>query len=158
MHVIDNALGQHQFVSRVQGSKLKRNNEIKVSAILKTLAEPLLRVVVVHELAHLREKEHNKGFYQLCQHMEANYHSRVERRGERHRRAHRGPYAGGLRPVSAQQWRAAAVVTLRHSTGSIRSGASRTGRARRQRSSDVRMNRLSRASQTMTTTAGVNRP
>jgi len=74
MHVIDNALGQHQFVSRVQGSKLKRKNEIKVSAILKTLPEPLLRMVVVHELAHLREKDHNKAFYQLCQHMEADYH------------------------------------------------------------------------------------
>jgi len=74
MHVIDNALGQHQFVSRVQGSKLKRKNEIKVSALFKTLPEPLLRMIVVHELAHLREKEHNKAFYQLCQHMEPDYH------------------------------------------------------------------------------------
>lgn len=74
MHVIDNALGQHQFVNRVQGNKLKRKNEIKISAIFKTLPEPLLRMVVVHELAHLREKEHNKSFYQLCQHMESDYH------------------------------------------------------------------------------------
>ncbi|WP_090271662.1 M48 metallopeptidase family protein [Halopseudomonas litoralis] len=74
MHVIDNALGQHQFVSRVQGNKLKRKNEIKVSALLKTLPEALLRMVVVHELAHLREKEHNKAFYQLCQHMQSDYH------------------------------------------------------------------------------------
>lgn len=74
MHVIDNALGQHQFVSRVQGSKLKRKNEIKVSALFKRLPEPLLRMVVVHELAHLREKEHNRAFYQLCQHMEPDYH------------------------------------------------------------------------------------
>ena len=74
MHVIDNALGQHQFVSRVQGSKLKRKNEIKVSALFKSLPEQLLRMVVVHELAHLREKDHNKAFYQLCQHMEPDYH------------------------------------------------------------------------------------
>ncbi len=74
MHVIDNALGQHQFVSRVQGSKLKRKNAIKVSALFKTLPEPLLRMVVVHELAHLREKDHNKAFYQLCRHMEPDYH------------------------------------------------------------------------------------
>jgi hypothetical protein len=74
MHVIDNALGQHQFVSRVQGGKLKSKNAIKVSAMLKTLPEPLLRMVVVHELAHLREKEHNKAFYQLCRHMEPDYH------------------------------------------------------------------------------------
>ena len=74
MHVIDNALGQHQFVSRVQGNKLKRKNEVKVSALLKTLPEALLRMVVVHELAHLREKEHNKAFYQLCEHMQSDYH------------------------------------------------------------------------------------
>jgi predicted metal-dependent hydrolase len=74
MHVIDNALGQHQFVSRVQGGKLKSKNAIKISAILKSLPEPLLRMVVVHELAHLREKEHNKAFYQLCRHMEPDYH------------------------------------------------------------------------------------
>ena len=30
---------------------------------------------VVHELAHLKEREHNKAFYQLCQHMEPAYHS-----------------------------------------------------------------------------------
>ncbi len=33
-----------------------------------------LRMIVVHELAHLKEKEHNKAFYQLCCHMEPQYH------------------------------------------------------------------------------------
>jgi len=28
----------------------------------------------VHELAHLRESEHGKAFYQLCRHMEPAYH------------------------------------------------------------------------------------
>ena len=76
LHVIDNALGQHQFISRVQGNKLKSKNEIKISALLKTLPEPLLQMVVVHELAHLREKDHNKAFYQLCEHMLVDYHQR----------------------------------------------------------------------------------
>ncbi len=31
-------------------------------------------MIVVHELAHFKEKEHNKAFYQLCQYMEPNYH------------------------------------------------------------------------------------
>nr|WP_255356010.1 DUF45 domain-containing protein [Cellvibrio sp. pealriver] len=25
-------------------------------------------------MAHFKEKEHNKAFYQLCRHMEPNYH------------------------------------------------------------------------------------
>ncbi len=31
-------------------------------------------MIVVHELAHLKQREHDKGFYQLCQHMLPNYH------------------------------------------------------------------------------------
>jgi UTP pyrophosphatase len=28
----------------------------------------------VHELAHLKEREHNRAFYALCEHMEPGYH------------------------------------------------------------------------------------
>jgi predicted metal-dependent hydrolase len=28
----------------------------------------------VHELAHLKERQHDKAFYALCQHMEPGYH------------------------------------------------------------------------------------
>lgn len=31
-------------------------------------------MIVVHELAHLKEKDHNKAFYNLCCHMEPQYH------------------------------------------------------------------------------------
>jgi predicted metal-dependent hydrolase len=31
-------------------------------------------MIVVHELAHLRERQHDKAFYALCQHMEPGYH------------------------------------------------------------------------------------
>ncbi len=68
------ALGLHTYVSRVQGSKTKAKNEIRICSKLKQAPEALLRMLVVHELAHIREKEHNKAFYQLCQHMERDYH------------------------------------------------------------------------------------
>ncbi|ETI59894.1 M48 metallopeptidase family protein [Marinomonas profundimaris] len=74
IHIIKNALGLHTFVSRKQGSKLKAKNEIRVSSLFRSMPEPLLKMIVVHELAHLREKEHNKAFYQLCCYMEPDYH------------------------------------------------------------------------------------
>ena len=74
IHVIDNALGLHKFVSRVQGNKLKAKNEIKISSLFRAVPEPFLRMIVVHELSHLREKSHDKAFYKLCNYMEPNYH------------------------------------------------------------------------------------
>ena len=74
IHVINNALGLHTYVSRVQGSKLKSKNELRVGSMFKVAPEPFLNMIVVHELAHLKEKDHNKAFYKLCEHMLPNYH------------------------------------------------------------------------------------
>ena len=74
IHVIKNALGLHTFVSRVQGNKLKSKNEIRISDVFRKSPEPFLRMIVVHELAHLKEKGHNKAFYKLCCHMSGDYH------------------------------------------------------------------------------------
>ena len=74
IHLINHALGLHTYVSRVHGNKVKAKNEIRIAQVFKQAPEPLLRMLVVHELAHLKEKEHNKAFYQLCCHMEPNYH------------------------------------------------------------------------------------
>ncbi len=74
INVINNALGTHTFVSRVQGGKLKAKNEIRVATIFKNMPEEFLRMIVVHELAHFKEKEHNKAFYKFCTYMEPNYH------------------------------------------------------------------------------------
>ncbi len=68
------ALGLHSFVSRAQGRKTKAKNEIRISSVLKFVPEEMLRAVVVHELAHIKEKDHNKAFYNLCCHMEPDYH------------------------------------------------------------------------------------
>lgn len=59
IHVINNALGLHSFVSRVQGNKLKSKNEIRIATVFKSAPEEFLQMIVVHELAHLKEKEHN---------------------------------------------------------------------------------------------------
>jgi UTP pyrophosphatase len=71
---LSSALGTHTFVSRVQGGKLKAKNEIRISHLFKKVPEPFLRMIVTHELAHLKEKEHNKAFYKLCTHIEPHYH------------------------------------------------------------------------------------
>ncbi len=42
--------------------------------VFKTAPLEFLRMIVAHELAHLKEKEHNKAFYKLCEHMEPDYH------------------------------------------------------------------------------------
>lgn len=74
IHVVNNALGLHTFISRVQGNKLKSKNEIRISEIFKTGPEAFLEMIVVHELAHIRIKPHDKAFYQLCQYMLPDYH------------------------------------------------------------------------------------
>lgn len=68
------ALGLHRCQSLVQGSRLKTKNEIRIASLFKTAPLEFLRMIVVHELAHLKEREHNKAFYQLCEHMEPDYH------------------------------------------------------------------------------------
>ena len=74
INVINNALGTHTFVSRVQGGKLKAKNEIRVGTVFKNMPEEFLRMIVVHELAHFKEKEHNKAFYNFCTYIEPSYH------------------------------------------------------------------------------------
>lgn len=74
IHVINNALGLHSYVPRVQGNKVKMKNELRVSSVFKNAPMELLNMIVVHELAHLKEKQHDKAFYKLCQHMLPDYH------------------------------------------------------------------------------------
>ena len=74
LDVVRNALGLHTAVSRVQGGKLKAKKEIRVAALFREAAPEFLQMIVVHELAHLREFDHNKAFYQLCEHMLPGYH------------------------------------------------------------------------------------
>jgi predicted metal-dependent hydrolase len=73
LHILKNALGTHSTISRVQGGRLKSKHELRVASLFKVMPEAFLRMIVVHELAHLKEREHSKAFYQLCRHMEPEY-------------------------------------------------------------------------------------
>lgn len=74
INVIKHALGLHSHYSRVQGNRLKAKSEIQIASLFRDLPEPFLRMIAVHELAHIKEKAHDKAFYSLCCHMEPNYH------------------------------------------------------------------------------------
>lgn len=74
LQVMKHALGTHTTVSRVQGNRLKASREIRIASIFRDAPAEFLRMIVVHELAHMREAEHNKAFYQLCTHIDPDYH------------------------------------------------------------------------------------
>ena len=74
IRAIQRALGLHTAISRVQGGKLKAKNEIRIASLFKEVPLEFLKMIVVHELAHLKEKDHNKAFYKLCLSMEPDYH------------------------------------------------------------------------------------
>ena len=74
LQVITHALGTHTTVSRVQGNKLKSKREIRVASLFKEVPLEFLKMIAVHELAHIKEKAHDKAFYKLCIHMEPHYH------------------------------------------------------------------------------------
>ncbi|MDH4610059.1 M48 family metallopeptidase [Pseudomonas sp. BN102] len=74
LDVVHKALGLNTAISRVQGGKLKAKKEIRVASLFKDAAPEFLRMILVHELAHLKERDHTKAFYQLCEHMLPGYH------------------------------------------------------------------------------------
>jgi len=69
-----NALGSNGKLARVQGGKIRRKHEIRVASVFKEAPPEFLKMIVVHELAHLKEREHDRAFYLLCSHMEPAYH------------------------------------------------------------------------------------
>ncbi|BCT93594.1 metal-dependent hydrolase [Lysobacter helvus] len=74
LQVMKHALGTHTTISRVQGAKLKSSRELRIATVFRDAPAEFLKMIVVHELAHLKEAEHDKAFYQLCTHMAPDYH------------------------------------------------------------------------------------
>lgn len=75
LQLVAQALGTHTAISRVQGGRLRAKREIRIASVFREAPADFLRTIVVHELAHLREREHDKAFYALCRHMEPDYHA-----------------------------------------------------------------------------------
>ena len=73
LQVLSHALGTLTAVSRVQGRRLKASREIRVASVFREAPAAFLKMILVHELAHLKESEHDKAFYQLCTHMAPDY-------------------------------------------------------------------------------------
>jgi hypothetical protein len=74
LQIDQRALGTLTAVSRVQGGRLTAKRELRVAAIFKDAPAAMLDMIVVHELAHLKSREHDKAFYALCEHMLGGYH------------------------------------------------------------------------------------
>lgn len=74
LQVVQHALGTHTAISRVHGGRLKASREIRIASVFRDAPAEFLKMIVVHELAHMKETEHNKAFYQLCTHIEPDYH------------------------------------------------------------------------------------
>lgn len=74
LHITHHALGTHISKSKLQGANLRAKREVIVATLFKDMPPEFLRMIVVHELAHLKEREHSKAFYKLCCNMEPDYH------------------------------------------------------------------------------------
>ena len=73
LDVLKNALGLHTRSAKNHGGRLRASREIRIGSVFRDCAPEFLDMIVVHELAHLKEMEHNKAFYQLCEHMLPGY-------------------------------------------------------------------------------------
>ena len=45
-----------------------------MASLFKDAPAAFLRMIVVHELAHMKHLEHDRDFYRLCTYMEPDYH------------------------------------------------------------------------------------
>lgn len=70
---VGKALGTHTSISRAHGGRLQAKREIRIATVFRDGPRDFLDMIVAHELAHLREAEHDKRFYALCEHLAPGY-------------------------------------------------------------------------------------
>ena len=73
LRAAEDALGLHVTTMHSHGAKLRIRREIRVATVFKDAPAAFLRMIVVHELAHMKHAEHDRDFYRLCCHMEPEY-------------------------------------------------------------------------------------
>ena len=74
LSIVHHALGLNVRKAQLQGNKIKRKHDIIIASVFREASPEFLRMIAVHELAHLKETQHDKAFYQLCEYMEPAYH------------------------------------------------------------------------------------
>lgn len=57
IHLTHKALGLHSSRSHAHGAKLRKVRDIHISILFMDTPLPFLRMIVVHELAHMKEPE-----------------------------------------------------------------------------------------------------
>jgi len=61
-------------IRRGEGATLKTFRGIRIATVFRDGPAEFLKMIAVHELAHMKEADHDKAFYQLCTHMAPDYH------------------------------------------------------------------------------------
>ena len=74
LRVVEGALGLHTTRTHSHGARLRKRREIRIASLFKDTAPEFLRMIVVHELAHMKHADHSRQFYALCESMESDYH------------------------------------------------------------------------------------
>ena len=72
---VSNITFKTQLMKSRFGSCIARKRIIKLNSILARFSKNYTRVILIHELIHLKEQNHQKGFYQYIDELIPNYKS-----------------------------------------------------------------------------------